>query len=314
MRVKIPDGCGDLGDYAFYGCSSLFDINCLNGQMTSSLANIGSHCFDGCNSLVDVKINLGRSNRLTMIGEYAFANCSHLRSAEWTQAPYIASHMFSGCSSLTSLSLYDSTNYVYPYGFAEIPNLISVRIPKSLWFLNDNMFEGCGKLSSVAIEDGNDSNTSSVMNQLGEWVFNKCSSLTEIPLPKSITSFSQIDPNFLAGSSISSVRFNGIDSSLFGNYSQVISTNYRTGRWYTYKKDTKTNPGSLVKFAMDKKIPVVVLVQGSEGNKAWDYFNDRVLKKYSPNPNYFYVRIAQSAKSKIENLVKTFGQKYINMT
>lgn len=219
MRVKIPDGCGDLGDYAFYGCSSLFDINCLNGQMTSSLANIGSHCFDGCNSLVDVKINLGRSNRLTMIGEYAFANCSHLRSAEWTQAPYIASHMFSGCSSLTSLNLYDSTNYVYPYGFAEIPNLISVRIPKSLWFLNDNMFEGCGKLSSVIIEDGNDSNTSSVMNQLGEWVFNKCSSLTEITLPKSITSFSQIDPNFLAGSSISSVRFNGIDSSLFGNYS-----------------------------------------------------------------------------------------------
>ena len=65
---------------------------------------------------------------------------------------------------------------------------------------------------------------------------------------------------------------------------------------------------------MDKKIPVVVLVQGSDGNSAWDRFNDRVLKKYTPNPNYFYVRIAQSAKSKIENLSKTFGSKYINMT
>ena len=226
LKVSIPESCDTLGDYAFAGCSSLYDINCLNGQMQTPLANIGSHCFDGCDSLKDVKINLGRSNRLTMIGEYAFANCRNLRSADWTLAPFIASHMFAGCTSLTSLNFSKpTTNYVYPYGFAEITNLPSAEIPRSMWFLNDNMFEGCTALSSVTIQDGTDAETSSVMNQVGAWVFNKCPNVHSITLPRSITSFSQIDENFLAGSSISAVRLNGMDSSLFGN-KQVVKSSY----------------------------------------------------------------------------------------
>lgn len=314
LKATLPDGCSDLGDYAFAGCSSLYDINCLNGQMASSLANIGSHCFDGCDGLVDVKINLGRSNRLTMIGEYAFANCKKLRSAEWTLAPFIASHMFAGCSSLTSLNFRNpTTNYVYPYGFADIPNLVSVQIPRCLWFLNDNMFEGCYSLSSVEIQDGVDPDTSSVMNQLGEWVFNKCSSLNSITLPRSITSFSQIDENFLAGSSISSVRFNGIDSSLFGS-KQVISSNYQLGRWYTWNSSTKSSPKSLINFALKKKIPIVIVVTGSAGQSDWDKLNSQVLAKFVPDPDYFYMKVSGSAAQKLEDVVNALGDRYIRFT
>lgn len=317
LQVTLPEGCGDLGDYAFAGCSSLYDINCLNGQMKTSLANIGSHCFDGCDSLVDVKINLGRSNRLTMIGEYAFANCKRLRSAEWTLAPFIASHMFSGCSALTSLNFRNpTTNYVYPYGFAEIPNILSVQIPKCLWFLNDNMFEGCTNLSSVEIQDGPDAETSSVMNQLGEWVFNKCPNLHEITLPRSITSFSQIDENFLAGSSISAVRFNGMDSSLFGN-KQVIKTSYQLGRWYTWTNSSKDSPKSLLKFAMKNKIPVVIAIVSN--STASERFESRVLSKFVPDPSYFYIKVkvsgtVGSAASKVKDIVKTLGENWIRFT
>ena len=164
-----------------------------------------------------------------MIGEYAFANCKNLRSAEWTLAPFIASHMFSGCPSLTSLNFRNpTTNYVYPYGFAEIPNILSIHIPRTTWFLNDNMFEGCSSLTSIEIEDGTDAETSSVLNQLGGWVFNGCQNLHSITLPRSITSFAQIDENFLAGSSISSVRFNGINGQLFSEKQSNVSE-YKLG-------------------------------------------------------------------------------------
>ena len=277
------------------------------------MANIGSHCFDGCDSLVDIQINLGRSNRLTMIGEYAFANCRNLRSVEWTLAPFIASHMFSGCSSLTSLNFRNpTTNYVYPYGFAEIPSILSIQIPRTTWFLNDNMFEGCSKLSLVEIQDGTNAETSSVLNQVGEWVFNGCSSLHEITLPRSITSFSQIDDNFLAGSSISAVKFNGIDTQLFKD-KQVLTREYKLGTWYTWKKNTKDSLKDLVRTMLDEAVPMVIVVGGNASDDAQKKFQSRVLEKFTPDPNYMYLSVDPSANDKINEIASALGaeDKYI---
>ena len=82
--------------------------------------------------------------------------------------------------------------------------------------MNDEMFKGDVNLKSVIINDWDTDDTKSVLDQIGAGVFDGCESLTSITLPKSITEFSQIDPNFLRGSAIKKVIFNGMDDEKFG--------------------------------------------------------------------------------------------------
>lgn len=81
-----------IGQYAFYGCSSLTSVN-----IPSSVTEIREYAFDGCSSLISVKI----PSSVTSIGESAFQKCSGLRSiyvyAE--TVPSTVAGAFEGCDS-----------------------------------------------------------------------------------------------------------------------------------------------------------------------------------------------------------------------
>ena len=57
----------NIGDSAFYECSSLTDITLPN-----SLTSIGKMVFTSCTSLTSIVF----PNNLTSLGEYAFSNCT----------------------------------------------------------------------------------------------------------------------------------------------------------------------------------------------------------------------------------------------
>ena len=68
-RITIPDSVTTIGQWAFYGCSSLATVTIGN-----SVTAIGDYAFDGCSSLAAVTI----PDSVTAIGKGAFDDCSSL--------------------------------------------------------------------------------------------------------------------------------------------------------------------------------------------------------------------------------------------
>lgn len=81
-KVIINEGVTDIGDYAFYECSNLIDV-----QIADSVTRIGKSSFSSC-KFTDIDI----PNSITFIDNYAFGGCSSLTDVyysgtnqEWLQ-------------------------------------------------------------------------------------------------------------------------------------------------------------------------------------------------------------------------------------
>ena len=217
-QVSSSEKCQFLEDYAFCGCSSLTKINCIQPGSAYPVKKIGTRCFYGCDKLDEVELNLAGNadNLYEILGDECFVSCIGLKDVRWTNSAYASPRMLSGCSELTGLHLANKAGYLYPYAFAGLDSLESVSIPNRTWIVNDGLFENCPNLSSVIFEDGDTEDTSATVELFGDAVFKDCESLHEVTIPRSITSFSQLGENMLAGSNISAVRFNGISPEFFG--------------------------------------------------------------------------------------------------
>ena len=86
---------------------------------------------------------------------------------------------FSGCSSLTSVTIPDSVTYIGVVAFGYCSSLTSVTIPNSVTTIRDHTFRDCSSLTSVTIPDS--------VTTIGEWAFSGCSSLTSVTIPDSVT-------------------------------------------------------------------------------------------------------------------------------
>ena len=84
----IPEGITTIGQYAFYYCSSLTNLN-----IPDSVTSIGRYAFFNCTSLTDVNI----PDSVTSIEEQAFNNCFSLKSitVNATTPPTLGTHVFS---------------------------------------------------------------------------------------------------------------------------------------------------------------------------------------------------------------------------
>lgn len=143
--VKIPAGVTNIGDYAFKGCSALDTLDLGNVE------TIGAYAFTD-DPLMDAD-SITWSKKLTTIGEYAFANntastelylssCQQLTSvgnfafSGWTKLTNevylpkslttISEGMFSGCTSITGISLHDNIYKVMKGAFENCKVLTSV--------------------------------------------------------------------------------------------------------------------------------------------------------------------------------------------
>lgn len=70
-KIVIEDGVTNIGDFAFYDCTSLTSITIPNSVMS-----IGTYAFFFCSSLTSITI----SNSVTSIGYNAFSDCLGLTS------------------------------------------------------------------------------------------------------------------------------------------------------------------------------------------------------------------------------------------
>ena len=70
QRYVIQDGVTIIGDWCFYDCTNLKEINIPN-----SITYIGTYAFYNCISLKSISI----PNAFTYIGDSAFYNCKNLK-------------------------------------------------------------------------------------------------------------------------------------------------------------------------------------------------------------------------------------------
>jgi hypothetical protein len=184
-NISIPGSVITIGNNAFYGCSGLTGV-----AIPSSVTSIGNSAFGGCASLVAINVDtnnpayssvmgvLFNKSQTTLFlcpvgktGTYAISNgCTS-----------IADSAFSGCSSLTQITIPDSVTNIGIWALSGCSSLTSIRIPNNVTSIGMGMFENCMNLTSVTLPN-------SVTN-IGNMAFSSCSSLTNISIPASVVSF-----------------------------------------------------------------------------------------------------------------------------
>ena len=166
----------------------------------------------------DAKLASVTSTTSTSVPSGDFTIPSVVSSGENSYKVYsIGSQAFSGCSSLTSITIPEGVTSIGANAFDSCRSLTSITLPSTLTSIGDSAFEGCSSLTSIKIPEG--------VTSIGNSAFYNCSGLTEITIPEGVTSIGS--SAFSGCSSLTSVSLpstlTSIDNSTFSYCGSLTS-------------------------------------------------------------------------------------------
>lgn len=142
-NLTIPASVSKVADSAFRNIPSLVSVE------FAADTQIGANAFENCAALERV------SGKIRSVGEYAFYNCTALRSADLrgNAATEIGANAFLFCTALASLTLPDSLTSIGDYAFSDCSALASLALPVSLTSVGSGAFRNCAALTSLTIPE-----------------------------------------------------------------------------------------------------------------------------------------------------------------
>ena len=225
VSVEIPNSVKNIGNMAFYGCSSLTSLDIpasverigwgafeectslTSVEIPKSVEIIEGSTFHGCTSLTSVEI----PNSVESIGRDAFWGCSSLASVKIDGVKSIGESAFSGCESLTSVRIGNGVKIIGGGAFADCESLTSIYIHGSVTNIGYRAFNWCPDLENITVDkknpyydsrEGCNAVIKTAMNELvvgcknsfipssvtgiGEYAFVGCTSLTSIDIPANV--------------------------------------------------------------------------------------------------------------------------------
>ena len=166
----------------------------------------------------------------------------------------IGDYAFSGCSSLTSVTIGNSVTSIGNEAFRSCSGLTSITIPNSVMSIGEKAFSNCTKLTSLKVESGNtkfDSrdNCNAIIETASNKLIAGCNTTV---IPNSVTSIGQ---DAFRGSGLTGViipnSVTSIGSYAFNNCSALTSvtlnSNDIVSKEHTYSDNIKTIFGNQVK-------------------------------------------------------------------
>ena len=158
-----------IGDTKKYKITNLKIMGEINGTDLCFIRNMAGP-VNGFDHLERKLATLDLSGSKIVKGGDSYYN--YYDKGYYTSDDVIGAHAFSGCRSLTSLTLPSGVTSIGEYAFYGCSGLTSLTLPSCITTIDDCTFYGCSGLTSLTLP-------SSVTSSIGRWVFDGCYNLKE---------------------------------------------------------------------------------------------------------------------------------------
>jgi hypothetical protein len=217
LTVTLDDDITGIGEFVFYGCENLLNINLGN------IISFGANSFSGC-----VKLKTIDLSNVDAIGENAFFGCIGFETMIVRISTLEGTNIFDGCVNISDLTLIGSgstgtfkpttaASTIWSLSTADTLKITLIGITE----IGDYTFYGCENLTSINLEN---------IASIGSYAFQDCVGLTTIKMQMNV---SMSTGAFSGCTAVSDVTLTGTGTRDFGSIYGSMPWNISTAEELT---------------------------------------------------------------------------------